>query len=31
MCVGGGGFYYVNMTGNFVYLEEGKKGCEEKY
>lgn len=34
MCVGGrggGGFYYVDMTGNFEYLEEGEKGCEGKY
>jgi hypothetical protein len=35
MCLFGGrgrgdGFYYVDMTGNFAYLEEGKKGCEGK-
>jgi hypothetical protein len=27
----GDGFYYVDMTGNFVYLEEGEKECEGKF
>jgi hypothetical protein len=31
MCVWGGGFYYVDIPGNFEYLEEGEKGCEGKY
>jgi hypothetical protein len=34
MCVSGGGvdgFHYVDMTGIFLYLEEGEKECEGKY
>jgi len=33
MCVlgGGDGFYYVDLTGSFVYLEEGEKVCEGQY